>query len=412
MKKVFLFLVVILLIVGCKLNAATKQDILDFVNSQHVGDTKTSAVFNSYKTTFTRLLKQKYLTEEQCDKVLSYLTSSVNTLNSKGVTKISDLKNLTDEELNSIYNALSAGASIITNAPALDETTNDGGTTSGANGDKKSNTVDSKTTVSIDASDGTMEIYENGVLIDKISSENNKFTYTGPSKFKINVIIFSAVVLVISIELYVFLSKRKKTKTNMLFKDILISCIFCFSIVILVIVIFHNWISKIETVISTLKYNSSEETINIELDADKTIKKYPSYGNNYARLIIKSLDINQSIVYGDDTNLLNNNIGQATWSSFPTEGDLTVLSGHNKDNMLLNIKDISVGEEILIDTSYAVCRYAVNKINVVSDTDYEALTKNTDKETLILYTCYPFSQLVYGSKRFVVYANLEEIQWK
>lgn len=408
-KKISTLFIVVFIFFSFNLEAATKQDILNFVNTQSVGDSKTFAVFNSYKTTFTRLLKQKYLTSEQCDAILSYLTSSVNILNSKGVTKLSDLKNLTTEERSYVYDSLSAGAAIITNAPALDSDE----TTSNANNDKNKNNSESKTTVSINTSDGAMEIYENGVLIDKVSAETNKFTYTGPNKIRMSIIICSTIALCISVVLYVLVCKKKTSGVNKMYKNILISFIISFSTVILATVIFSNLISKVDVIVSMLKFNnSSNETISIEMNSDKTIKKYPSYGNNYARLIIKSLDINQNIVYGDDASLLNSNIGQATWSSFPTEGDTIVLSGHNKEYMLKNIENISIGDEILIDASYATCKYIVNKIEIVSDTDYEALTINTNEETLILYTCYPFSEIVYGNKRFVVYAGLSDIEWK
>lgn len=409
MKKIFVLLITIVLVCSNSINAATKQDILDFVNTQNVGDSKTFAVFNSYKMTFTRLLKQKYLTPEQCDSILYYLTSSVNILNSKGVTKLSDLKKLTKEEKEFVYDALSTGAGIITNAPALDSETGDGSTSSG---NKDKNNSESKTTVSINTSDGAMEIYENGVLIDKISTSTNKFTYTGPNKIKINIIVFSVMALLISVILFCVLSKKQKNKFNSMYKIMLSSCIFCFLTVILFTTTFGKWIDKAETLISMLKFNSSDETISVELNSDKTIKKYPSYGNNYARLIINNLGIDRKIVYGDDASLLSNNVGQSTWSDLPTEGGLTVLSGHNREDMLKDIEKISIGEEILIDASYATCKYIVNKIDIVTDTTYEALTKNTGKETLIIYTCYPFSEIVYGNKRFVVYANLDEIQWK
>ena len=49
--------------------AVSKNDIVGYVNSQSVcGDT---ALFNTYKTTFIRLLKQKKLTQVQLDSIYS-----------------------------------------------------------------------------------------------------------------------------------------------------------------------------------------------------------------------------------------------------------------------------------------------------------------------------------------------------
>ena len=101
----------------CNIFAYTKQDIIDYAATQDVCDAKTSAVFNTYRNTFTRLVRQKSLTEKQCNQIMSYLFNSVGILNSKGVCKLSDLDKLTSSERNTIYSSLTAGANIIINAP-------------------------------------------------------------------------------------------------------------------------------------------------------------------------------------------------------------------------------------------------------------------------------------------------------
>ena len=51
--------------------AVSKADIIGYVNSQAVcGDT---ALFNTYKKTFTRLLKQKRLTQSELNTIYSYV---------------------------------------------------------------------------------------------------------------------------------------------------------------------------------------------------------------------------------------------------------------------------------------------------------------------------------------------------
>lgn len=408
MKKILLIVLGLVLIFNSNIEATTKQDILDFVNAQSVGDDKTAVVFNSYKTTFTRLLKQKELSSSDCDRILSNLNTAVGILNSRNVSKISDLNKLTAQEKSTIYNSLTEGASIITNAPAIGSSSN----SNVEDSQERNNQDSSNTTVSIDTSEGTVDIYESGVLIDKISTEINKFTYTGPSKTKIVIIVVSIVLLISFVLIYIILRNKTQTATINAIKTFSVSVIICSATILSIVLVFSSNITKIEDILAMVKFTDSGATRDIELGEDNKIITYPSYGNNYAKLLIETLGIEKDIVYGEDTELLKSSVCQATWSDFPTEQGLVVLSGHNSENMLRNIEKIAMNDEIIIDSTYAKCTYVVYRTKIVEETEIEALSKDTDKETVIIYTCYPFSEYIYGSKRFVVYANLRDIEWK
>jgi len=161
-----------------------------------------------------------------------------------------------------------------------------------------------------------------------------------------------------------------------------------------------------------ISISSNEQEIKVELNEDKSIKKYPSYASNYATLKIEKLNIKNNVYFGDITSILSLGIGHSTWSDMPTEGGAIVYSGHNRDTMLKNLKGINIGDEIVVDTSYATCRYEVRKTDILKDTETDKLTQLKNKETLILYTCYPFDTYVYTNQRFVVYSVLKEIKWK
>ena len=78
--------------------------------------------------------------------------------------------------------------------------------------------------------------------------------------------------------------------------------------------------------------------------------------------------------------------------------------------MYLNsLKNITVGTNIEIETNYGKFKYVLSKIDILDADKYSSLEKN-DK-TLILYTCYPFDEIVYSNKRYVLYANLVEEAW-
>lgn len=409
--------------------AVSKNDIIGYVNSQSVcGDT---ALFKTYKTTFTRLLKQKRLTQSDLNTIYYYLQNSVGILNSKGVCKIADLKKLTVDEKNAVYNNLTAGAGIITSAPMLqfgeqDEvdtdknTSNDTNVNPDVNENTNNNTntntenipnEDEGTKVTINTQDNTMDIYENGVLVDKVSMSGQKMTYTGTNTNYVVIVVLSLVLFMASLITYMTLVKIHNAKTRFV-KNILMSIIICSAIVGLSIVIFGSKIESLQAMIDLISISSTDKEIEVELNEDKSIKTYPSYASNYATLKIEKLGVEANVYFGDIASILSMGIGHSTWSAMPTEGEAIVYSGHNRKDMLNNIKDIAKGNEVIVDTSYATCTYVVEKTDILKDHEVDKLAQIEDKETLILYTCYPFDKYVYSNERFVVYSVLKDVKWK
>ncbi|MDD2628009.1 MAG: sortase [Clostridia bacterium] len=414
MKKIIGTLITLCCLFMCSnVAGTTKDDIISYVNTQQVGDSGTAALFTSYKTTFTRLIKQKELSSAECDKILGYLRNSIGILQSKGVNKLSDMNKLSDAEKKSIYSNLSAGAKIITDAPieGWDESGNVESENSNTvtDAEKKSKSV--STNVLINSVDGTMDIYEDGVLVDKVAINQNKLTYTGPSKIISMTLPITIVVFLASVIPFIYIYKKRSKKRRVI-KNILISIMICSLTVSVVIVVCKDKIDKVLNVADMLRIKQVNKEKQIVVNLDKKITSYPSYGAKYASLLINDMDINIDVMFGDSTAILNVGIGHTSWSSFPTEGGAIVYSGHNKGGMLYNIKDIKSGQEIIVDTSYAKCTYVVKKTDIISDTSIDKLSKIDNNETLILYTCYPFSNYIYGNKRFVVYSVLENVEWK
>jgi len=421
-KRVFSIIIayIVISIFSVVSYSATKQDIINYVDSQTVcGDV---SLFNTYKSTFTRMLKQKSLTEKELDSIYSYLTKAVTLLNNKGVCRVSDLDKLTESEKNSIYLSLTSGAAIISNAPSIQMS-------DGINQDNKeknenirvdkvesSNEIttskDAKTNVAINTKDNTMDIYEDGVLIDKVSLSAPKMTYTGPNISFIFTYVITFLICILLSLLY-FIIYNKKSAICSILKNILLSCIICSCCIFVVTIVFGDEILKIKSMINLISIeNSSENEFAVELNEDKSIKRYPSYGYNYASLQIDKLDISNKIYFGDTENILSLGIGHATSSSMPTEGEVVIYSGHNNSNMLNNLKNIETGMEIVVDTVYAKCTYLVEYTEVLKDTEFNKLSKIGNKETVILYTCYPFDTYIYSNQRFVVYSTIKEIVWK
>lgn len=431
MKKVILRILLIVLMIGTfsKVSyGASKQDIISYVNAQSVcGD---ASLFNSYKSTFTRLLKQKNLTESQLNTIYSYLQNAVGILNSKGVCKISDLGKLTVAEKNSVYSSLSAGAGIITNAPSIDmsegvtntdkdsnkEEDNNANNTDSSNSSSADTNVntseDSSTKVTINTKDNTMDIYENGILIDKVNLSTPKMTYTGPDLSYILIYISTFLIFTLSALFYYINHKEHNAKLRAV-KNILNSLMICSFFVFTITFVFGDKLEEIKSMVSLMSFESNDNNeLAVKINDDKTIKRYPSYGFNYGTLEISELNISNNIYFGDTDNILSLGIGHTTSSDMPTEGGVVIYSGHNNDKALNNLKNIKEGMEIVVDTSYAKCTYVMKYSKILKDTEFSKLTSVDNKETLILYTCYPFDTYIYSNQRFVVYSTLKEIIWK
>ena len=410
-NKVKILLMLIGISVACCTNtfAVSKEDIIGYVNSQSVcGDV---GLFNRYKTTFTRLLKQKSLTEAELNTIYSYLQNSVGILNSKGVCKISDLNKLTTAEKNSVYGSLTAGAGIITNAPMKE--LGEGTSANINNNNTQSDTSNNKegTKVTINTQDGTMDIYENGILVDKVSMSSEKMTYTGVNLTHVLIVVACLLVFIFALILFLLLAKKHTAKTRFI-KNMLVSIMICSSLVGVSITVFGNKIESLFAMVDLVSVKGNDEEIKVELDENKTINKYPSYGAKYATLKIPNVNIENDVYFGDSTDILSLGIGHSSWSHMPTEGDVIVYSGHNREDKLDGLKNINIKEKIIVETDYATCTYQVVKTEILKDTRIDKLTKVDDNETLILYTCYPFDTYVYTDERFVVYSVLKEIKWK
>ena len=64
---------------------------------------------------------------------------------------------------------------------------------------------------------------------------------------------------------------------------------------------------------------------------------------------------------------------------------------------------IELGDEVLVQTTRGVDRYAVSDIRIVDKHDHSVLEETEDKR-LTLVTCYPFYYAGHAPKRFIVTA--------
>lgn len=375
MKKIIIIL--LLLTMTINVEAKTKQDIVDYVYANAKCGLET-AIFKSYHQTYTRLLNEKELTEEEINEVIKQLGIAYSLINKHDACSLNDLEKFSKIEKESLFNALTIGSDIILNAPSI------------VDGESGGEVIYERETK-------TIKVYDREALVDKIVIEAPKLTYTGSNQYQL------VYLLILIIVLFVFKKINKKSFVN----DLLNGFIFSMIIIFATLIIFSPQIKQIEKVKNLFKENLNQNIIKEIVVKDGQIIRYPAYGNHYGDLLIPNLGLNLPIAFGDSEDILKNYIGHKSDSFFPGEGNEIIYSGHNSEKMLNNLQKISLNDQVVVNVNYGQYIYRVKEIKTIEDTDLKALEK--EGEWLIIYTCYPFNRFIYGSKRFVVYAMFEQV---
>ena len=134
---------------------------------------------------------------------------------------------------------------------------------------------------------------------------------------------------------------------------------------------------------------------------------YPTYGSIYGEIEIYTNNTVYKVplVFGDNNAMLRRGGGQYIGSHFPGEGSTILVSGHNT-NYFNCLKHTKVGEFIEIKTNYGKYKYEIIDVSAKHKTDKTAYDLNAEKETLVLYICYPFDVVGYKVNRYFVTAIL------
>ncbi len=178
-------------------------------------------------------------------------------------------------------------------------------------------------------------------------------------------------------------------------------------------ILFGKSINKYVSLVNLISVKTNNKILdNIKIDLDnKTLKNYPYYGMQYGTLEIKSVDINMPVFFGDTMAILKKGVGHSSGSYFPGEGGAILYMGHNNKNMLRNLADVKLEDTVTVKTSYGLFKYKVFKTDIIKYTEIDKVPINRDEEILMIYTCYPKNAIGHTTKRFVLYAKLEEAQF-
>ncbi len=138
---------------------------------------------------------------------------------------------------------------------------------------------------------------------------------------------------------------------------------------------------------------------------DPNTIQIPEFGAHYGNIRCERINLTVPLYYGDSDTILEKGAGQYVAGGLPGEGRPVLVGGHDTVYFapLEYIKD---GDIVQIDTNYGIFQYVVTDIKIAEADDASAYPLYGEKEQLILYTCYPFKDLLGNrSQRYFVYCD-------
>lgn len=131
----------------------------------------------------------------------------------------------------------------------------------------------------------------------------------------------------------------------------------------------------------------------------------PALETHYGNLYCERVELEAPIYYGDSDTVLSYGVGQYTASGLPGEGKPILIGGHD-GTYFAPLEYIEIGDVVTIETNYGQFEYKVAATRIADALEADAYDLSQEKEQLILYTCYPFNQLLKdSSERFFVYCE-------
>jgi sortase A len=126
-------------------------------------------------------------------------------------------------------------------------------------------------------------------------------------------------------------------------------------------------------------------------------------GTPLADLSIPSVHLSAVVLHGSDARTLRLGVGHIENTAWPGESGNVAIAGH-RDSFFRPLRNVKVGDDILLETPQGRFHYQVSSLRVVSSNEVSVLNP-TEDATLTLVTCYPFWFVGHAQDRFVVRAT-------
>jgi len=126
-----------------------------------------------------------------------------------------------------------------------------------------------------------------------------------------------------------------------------------------------------------------------------------------ARLEAPSVRMAATVLEGTDDATLDRGAGHIEETPFPGEPGNIGIAGH-RDTTFRSVRNLRLGDPLVLTTADRVYRYRITKTSIVNPEDMYVLDP-ADHPTLTLVTCYPFEFIGHAPRRFIVHADLVEM---
>jgi sortase A len=123
-----------------------------------------------------------------------------------------------------------------------------------------------------------------------------------------------------------------------------------------------------------------------------------------AVLRVPKLGVEVPVFDGTDDLILDRGAGRIDGTAQPGEPGNIGIAGH-RDGFFRPLKDIAVGDQVILESQSGVADYAVERITIVDPTDVSVLAP-TPSPYLTLVTCYPFYFVGDAPQRYIVRCSL------
>ncbi len=128
-----------------------------------------------------------------------------------------------------------------------------------------------------------------------------------------------------------------------------------------------------------------------------------SQGSAIGRIEIPRRGLAAIVVQGDSAAILRHAVGHIPGTPLPGQPGNVALAGH-RDTFFRPLRDIQIGDTIMLQTPGGDYRYLVESTTVVPPAETEVLQSSSVRE-LTLVTCYPFHYIGTAPNRFIVRAR-------
>ena len=129
-------------------------------------------------------------------------------------------------------------------------------------------------------------------------------------------------------------------------------------------------------------------------------------GPPLAILRVPKIQLEVPVLEGTDDLILNRGVGWIVGTARVGTGDNVGIAGH-RDGFFRGLKDLRVGDTMVLKMPSRTETYVVDRIQVVDPKDVSVL-QPTKVPSLTLVTCYPFYFIGSAPQRYIVHASITD----